>query len=227
VVNPIGAVRPSWSPHRPPQRPSPRLSAVAALAAIVSLLSAVPATADDAAAAAALVAEVRQKFTLDGNKIPPEIFRDFGDGDLADSGNIWVTVDVKAAIGSNLYFDEIKQGGSWINQKKATSNEATGYTYFGTTENGLLVVLAAFSGGGSGIFIHLHILDVAAAPGFDFDGNLYQRINLTNLRTIPLGDRWDGEISIEKNTITVVTTRAGPADDSGIRRTSMIEAKRP
>jgi hypothetical protein len=205
-----------------PQRPSPRLSAVAALAAIVSLLSAVPATADDAAAAAALVAEVRQKFTLDGNKIPPEIFRDFGDGDLADSGNIWVTVDVKAAIGSNLYFDEIKQGGSWINQKKATSNEATGYTYFGTTENGLLVVLGAFSGGGSGIF-----LDVAAAPGFDFDGNLYQRINLTNLRTIPLGDRWDGEISIEKNTITVVTTRAGPADDSRIRRTSTIEAKRP
>ena len=108
-----------------PQRPSPRLSAVAALAAIVSLLSAVPATADDAAAAAALVAEVRQKFTLDGNKIPPEIFRDFGDGDLADSSNIWVTVDVKAAIGSNLYFDEIKQGGSWINQKKATSNEAS------------------------------------------------------------------------------------------------------
>ena len=54
-----------------PQRPSPRLSAVAALAAIVSSLSAVPATADDAAAAAALVAEVRQKFTLDGNKIPP------------------------------------------------------------------------------------------------------------------------------------------------------------
>ena len=86
MLNPIGAVRPLWSPHRPPQRPSPRLSAVAALAAIVSLLSAVPATADDAAAAAALVAEVRQKFTLDGNKIPPEIFRDFGDGDLADSG---------------------------------------------------------------------------------------------------------------------------------------------
>jgi len=86
---------------------------------------------------------------------------------------------------------------------------------------------ATWSKRGSGIFIHLHILDVAAAPGFDFDGNLYQRINLTNLRTIPLGDRWDGEISIEKNTITVVTTRAGPADDSGIRRTSTIEAKRP
>jgi hypothetical protein len=32
-------------------------------------------------------------------QIPPEIFRDFGDGDSADSASIWVTVDVKAAIG--------------------------------------------------------------------------------------------------------------------------------
>ena len=28
-----------------------------------------------------------------------------------------MTVDVKAAIGSNLYFDEIRQNGSWISQK--------------------------------------------------------------------------------------------------------------
>ena len=141
-------------------------------------------------------------------------------------GSIWVTVDLKAAIGSNLYFDEIKQDRSWISQKSA-SNEETGYTYFGTTENGLLVIQSAFSSGGSGNFMHLHILDVAAAPAFDFEGNLYQRINLTNLRSIPLGDRWSGEISIDKNTITVATTRSGPADDSGVRRTQTIEATRP
>ena len=54
-----------------------------------------------------------------------------------------------------------------------------------------------------------------------------QRPILTNLRSIPLGDRWDGEISIEKNTITIVTTRKGPADDSGVRETTTIEAIRP
>ena len=42
-----------------------------------------------------------------------------------------------------------------------------GYTHFGTTENRLLLVLSAFSGGGSGNFIFLHILDVAAAPALD------------------------------------------------------------
>ena len=38
----------------------------------------------DERSAAALVAEVRRSFTLQGKTIPPEIFRDFGDGDLAE-----------------------------------------------------------------------------------------------------------------------------------------------
>ena len=87
--------------------------------------------------------------------------------------------------------------------------------------------LTAYRGGGTGEFITLHILDLAAARGFDSDGGLYDRINLTNLQSIPLGDRWDGEVTIAKNTITIVTTRTGPADQSGARRTTTIEARRP
>ena len=143
------------------------------------------------------------------------------------SGSIWVTVDLKAAIGSNLYFDDIRKNGSWIDQKKARPAEETACTHIGTTENGLLVVVAAFSGGGSGDFTFLHIVDVTAAHAFNFDGKIYERINLTNLRSIPLGDRWDGEIGIEKNTITIMTTRKGPADESGVRETTTIEATRP
>ena len=136
-------------------------------------------------------------------------------------------MDLKAAIGSNLYFDEIKQDGRWLSQRKAGSDQEIGYTHMGTTDNGLLVVLAIYNSGGTGRFTHLHILDIAAARAFDSDGDVYERLNLTNLRTIPLGDRWGGEISVEKNTITIVTTRKGPADDSGERRTTTIEATRP
>jgi hypothetical protein len=184
-----------------------------------------------AAPTAALIAEVRRAFTLNGQQIPPEIFRDFGDGDLADSASIWVTVDVKAAIGSNLYFDEITQNGAWIIRKKVTATsgaeQETAYTYVGVTDDGLLVVLAAYSGGGSGDFITLHILDIAAARAFDLAGKVYERIDLTDLRRVALGDRWDGEISIAKNTIRVVTTRKGPADESGARETTTIVARRP
>lgn len=197
----------------------------AGLALTIALLLSAPASAGGTAAS--LLAEVRRAFTIEGKPIPPEIFRDFGDGDLADSGAIWVTIDARAATGSNLYFDDIKQDGRWFSQKKTNGEEETGYRYHGATANGLLVAVAGYSGGGSGHFITLHILDLAAANAFDLDGKIYQRINLTNIRSVPLGDRWDGDIKIEGNTIRVTTTRKGPADDSGKRATVTIEAKRP
>jgi hypothetical protein len=211
---------------------NPACRLCAALLLIAAALAASPASAGGPPSTASLVAEVRHAFTVADKPIPPEIFRDFGDGDLADSGPIWVTIDVNAATGSNLYFDDIKQDGRWFSQKETnpkagTPAAETGYTYYGATENGLLVVLAAYSGGGSGNFITLHILDLAPARAFDSEGKVYDRINLTNVRSIPLGDRWNGEIKIEKNTIRVVTTRKGPADDSGKRETATFEAKRP
>jgi hypothetical protein len=204
-----------------------RKFSLAAFALVAASLAVTHASAGGAPSTASLVAEVRRAFTIEGKPIPPEIFRDFGDGDMADSGPIWVTIDVKAAAGSNLYFDDIKQDGRWFSQKKAGAADETGYSYHGATANGLLVVVASYSGGGSGNFITLHILDIAAARAFDSDGKTYQRVNLTNIRSVPLGDRWNGEIKIEKNAIRVVTTRKGPADNSGKRETVTIEAKRP
>ena len=63
-------------------------------------------------------------------------------------------------------------------------------------------------------FYTLHILDVATAWGFDLEGQRYQRIDLTDIRKIILGDRWEGEVKISGNTVRVATTRSGPADDS-------------
>jgi hypothetical protein len=141
-----------------------------------------------------------------------------------------VTVDLKAAIGSNLYLDEISQKGPWTVQKKLTATssagEETAHTYVGATKNGLVVVLAAYSAAGSGDFITLHVLDVAAARAFDLAGKVDERIDLTDLRRGALGDRWDGEVSIAKNATRVVTTRKAPADETGARETVIIVARR-
>ncbi len=179
---------------------------------------------------AALVAEVRHSFTVHGQPIPPEIFRDMGDGDIADSGSIWVTVDVAAAVGSNLYFDTIKQDNGWVRQKKErekTDTEETAYKFLGSTDNGLVVVIATYSGGGSGNFFTLHILDVSAARAFDDDGKTYARINLTGIRNVALGDRWDGEASIAKNTVIVTKRGPGVGIDSKGRPTVTVRAVRP
>jgi hypothetical protein len=215
----------------------PLLPALCATAmAVITAASGAPLAAKAAdqglspASAAALVAEVRHGFTIHGQPIPPEIFRDFGDGDLADSGAIWVTIDAAAAIGSNLYFDPIKQDGAHISQSKPSADggytEQTAYTFYGTTRNGLAVIIASYSGGGSGVFYTLHVVDIAAASGYDIEGKVYQRINLTNVRSVILGDRWEGDLKISGNAITIVTTRNGPTDDSA-RPPVTIIAQRP
>lgn len=206
--------------------------AAIALGTGLAVLLGWPAAAQEPKPTAALVSEVRERFTLGGKLIPPEIFRDFGDGNPADSQPIWVTVDVRAAISSNLYADDITRNGDWIVQRKpapATLNgaEESAYRYIGTAQNGLLVVLSSYSGGGTGQFITLHILSIDAVPAFDSNGGIYDRLNLTTLRGVPLGDRWDGQVQVTDNSIRVVTTRKGPSDRTGRQEEMTIEARRP
>jgi hypothetical protein len=78
---------------------------IIAITVLCALLPAAQAGSDAKNAdkgAAAQVAEVRKSFTLNGQIIPPGIFGDFGDNNLADSDSIWVTVDLATAVGSNL-----------------------------------------------------------------------------------------------------------------------------
>jgi len=189
--------------------------------------SGVAVRADDSAAG--ILAEVKRSFAVHGKPIPPEIFRDFGDGDLADSGSIWVTVDVAAAAGSNLYYDDIKQGADWVVQSKPNQSvngkEETGYKFVGMTANGMLVAIASYSGGGTGNFMTLHILDAALARAFDSEGKVYQRVNLTNVQSVILGDRWEGDVKIAKNAIRIITRQNGPV--GGSKAPTTVTATRP
>jgi hypothetical protein len=182
----------------------------------------------------AALKELRQTFTVHGKPVPPEVIGDFGDGDMADSGPIRVTIDLLAAVGSNLYYDDIAVAPhGWVSQKKVVPNgaaekltEETGYIFNGVTRNGLLIVTSSFSGGGTGVFTYLHILDAAPARAFDEEGKPYDRLNLTNIRTVSLGDRWNGDIKINGDTIAIVTPRAQQTD-ARKPGTELIQAVRP
>jgi hypothetical protein len=110
--------------------------------------------------------EVRRSLTIGSKPIPPEIFADFGDATLSDGRPIVVTIDANAAIDSNRYADPIKTNGRWVDQMKLGSGSFNGpetmsYEFCRATPNGTLVFLAAWSGGVSGTFYYLHILDAA------------------------------------------------------------------
>jgi len=179
------------------------------------------------ALAAGPLDELRRSFTLDGKPVPPGVFRDFGDADLGDSLPSIVAIDVKAAIGSNRYGDPIARRGDWLTQSRAAPGslngaEETGYRYIGATKSGLLVAIVTYSGGGGGVFTTLHVLDANLAAGFDGDGKRYGRVNLVVLRSVALGDRWDGEATLVGDAIRIATAKT-PAEGAP----KSIEAKRP
>jgi hypothetical protein len=202
-------------------------------AAIAALFLLTLAASASAAPAKAPLEELRHSFTLGGKPIPPEVFADFGDADMADSASIRVTIDLLAAMDSNLYADEIKGApGGWVTQTRVTAGpekltEIAGYEFDGVTQNGLLVVTASYSGGGSGDFFTLHFLDAAMARAFDGDGKPYDRLNLTALRSIPLGDRWDGAIKIAGNKVSILTKPRQPNASNRQPGTQVVEAVRP
>ena len=179
------------------------------------------------ALAASPLDELRRSFTLDGKPVPPGVFRDFGDADLDDSLPSVVAIDVKAAIDSNRYGDPIARRGEWLTQRRPAAGslngaEETDYRFIGATKSGLLVVIATYSGGGSGVFTTLHVLDASLAAGFDGDGKRYGRVDLAVLSSVVLGDRWQGEAAIAGDTIRIATTRTAA---EGVPKS--IEAKRP
>jgi hypothetical protein len=179
------------------------------------------------ALAASPLDELRRSFTLDGKPVPPGVFRDFGDADLDDSLPSVVAIDVKAAIDSNRYGDPIARRGEWLTQSRPAAGslngaEETDYRFIGATKSGLLVVIATYSGGGSGVFTTLHVLDASLAAGFDGDGKRYGRVDLAVLSSVVLGDRWQGEAAIAGDTIRIATTRTAA---EGVPKS--IEAKRP
>jgi len=176
--------------------------------------------------------ELRQNFAVGGEPVPPNIFRDMGDGDLADSGSIIVTIDAKAATGSNLYADPIKRNGAWVAQSRASPGdkaltEEEAYRYIGMTANKLLVVITSYSGGGSGVFYSLHVLAAEPARAFDSEGKRYERLNVTTFRSVALGDRWNGDVRIDGNAVLITTTGGVPAGQARKPTTKIITAERP
>lgn len=172
---------------------------------LTMLLASLPAPAADA------LDELRASFTIGGKPVPPEVFGDFGDAMMSDNRAIVVGIDALTALDSNRYADPIKRNGAWIEQMKPQNTgingaETEAYKFIGAAANGLLVVLTSWSGGGTGVFYTLHIVDAAWANAFDEDGARYRRLALTPVRSVILGDRWQGDATIAGNAVRIETT---------------------
>lgn len=143
--------------------------------------------------------------------IHPKIIQDL-QGNLADTGEQVVSINLLDSQDSNRYFGEIK-----IRSIENTNspyvycedgNENFGYNYIGTSSSGIHVLQTYEYGGGSGIFINLVflVLETDESIKCDYDQNIFnkrQRINLKTLGLLSLGDRYNGEITLNNGILKV------------------------
>ena len=181
---------------------------------------------------AALLSEVRRAFTLHGKPIPPEIFRDFGDGDLADSG---LDLGHRRYRGGDRQqslcrrHQEQRATGSARSEPTQSLNgsEETGYAVHrrdGQWTAGRACELQRRR------FRHLlYAAHLGRRRGARLRCSTASAIAASISPCCAAsrsGDRWDGEVSIAHNAVRIVTTRSGPAD-AGAPTTQTIAAERP
>lgn len=143
--------------------------------------------------------------------INPTIIKDLTAGP-GDSGDQVVSINLLDAQGSNRYaagveIDEAAGKNPLVHV--GGEDERFSYRYLGETDSGIMVLQVSRWTGGSGVFESLLLLVARRAMGLavDWDAGLVQpsteRLLLTKLGSVALGDRWQGQIRIKGDTLVV------------------------
>ena len=151
--------------------------------------------------------------------INPKIIQDFSTW-ISDKGDQVVAINVLESQDSNRYFGDVqvrKTDGqnpfvyleTTTVENGETNRQEFGYNYVGMTKSGVHVLYTSDWGGGSGVFKNLLLLAFEYDNGIGYDWDKREirsdgkRLLLKKLGEIPLGDRWDGELKVEGNSIFV------------------------
>jgi len=151
--------------------------------------------------------------------INPKIIQDFSTW-ISDTGDQVVAINVLESQDSNRYFGNVQvrktdgQNPFVFLETTAVENGETnrqefGYEYVGMTKSGIHVLYTSDSDGGSGVFKNLLLLAFEYDKGIscDLDKKTIQparkRLLLKKLVEIPIGDRWDGKLKVEGNSIFI------------------------
>jgi len=151
--------------------------------------------------------------------ISPRIIQDLSSW-ISDHGDQVVAINILESQDSNRYFGEapirkIPGQNPYVYHKTATVEDGEtnhtefGYYFVGRTSSGIYVLLTSDRGGGSGVFRNLLLVT------FEYDQSIKcnwekgivqpdaKRLLIKKCGEIPLGDRWDGELKVNGNSVLV------------------------
>lgn len=161
--------------------------------------------------------------------VPPKIIQDLAAWE-SDNGDQVVAINLLDSIGSNRYFGDIKvqdRGAHFVytdesaqctDDRCRANPPSFGYRLIGKTPSGIYVLFTESSGGGSGKFRGLMFVSFKKDHGLSAYANGKKALRLDRTRwliwklgELPLGDRYEGDISLQGNTLHIAADEHEPS----------------
>lgn len=147
--------------------------------------------------------EANNKFTYQGKPIHPKLVEEFSVW-LSDKRNpITVSVDVKEAFNINEYYEEVIKQENGLIRYNREEGVYFAYEWLGKLDNGLNVLRIFDAGGGSGIFQSLFFIKFDLGEGYTDEGEKYQRLLMSIVRSYTLGDRSSAQVELKGDKVVV------------------------
>lgn len=149
---------------------------------------------------------------VDSEFINPRILDDLC-GWLSDTGDQIVSINITDSNKSNRYFGDIdveKSDSRFPIVTCSTEEGRISYKYIGRSFSGLHIVQTWSNGGGSGVFCNVLLVTLSLDSALEYDGAKYEkksRYVIKLIGSLPLGDRYEGEISYKSGILTIPACR--------------------
>ena len=143
---------------------------------------------------------IAENFKYKGEPINPKLVMEFIPW-VSDEKPITISVDIAAAFKTNEYYAEVSEESDLVGF--ANEEEVFYYNWLGELDNGIHVVKTInVMVGGSGrfqdlLFIKFHTQD------FDLNGEIYEQVIMTLVKSYRLGDRTNPKITVLKDKVII------------------------
>jgi len=133
-------------------------------------------------------------------------------GWMSDTGDQVVSINVPGANTSNRYFATVTvtDKGTYPVVSARQNEQSFSYQYLGCSFSGVHLLRTWSSGGGSGVFCDIMLVTLGTESAAEIDPSAVKKVErfvVRKVAMIPLGDRYEGQLSYRLGLLTIGACR--------------------